>query len=162
MAGGAGGFLRREEGGAVGGVGAGVQEAFPDDLHGRGGGVDEVVGVEAVVAEFVQQDLVRREILCAKGIAVQHLLKGQVQGRFGQGVGVGAFAEVPDGGDGEEELLVGVRRHEAVQQRRAGVHGQEFVREFAGGPLEAVGHHRLPGAFQRARQSPMSASISLS
>ena len=47
---------------ALRGVGAGIQEAFPDDLDGRRGGVDEVVGVEAVVPQFVHHDFVRREV----------------------------------------------------------------------------------------------------
>ena len=59
--GGAGGALGGEDALAVGGVGAGIQEAFPDDLDGRRGGVDEVVGVEAVVPQFVHHDFVRRE-----------------------------------------------------------------------------------------------------
>jgi hypothetical protein len=53
VGGGAGGALGVVDAFAFGGVGAGVEEALPDELDGCGGGVDEVIGVEAVVAELV-------------------------------------------------------------------------------------------------------------
>ena len=62
VGGGAGGALGVVDAFAFGGVGAGVEEALPDELDGCGGGVDEVVGVEAVVAELVVDDFVRREV----------------------------------------------------------------------------------------------------
>ena len=65
VGGGAGGALGGQDGRAVGGVGAGVQEAFPNELDGGVGGVDEVVGIKAVVAEFVEQDLIGGEVLGA-------------------------------------------------------------------------------------------------
>ena len=69
MPGGAGGALGGEDGRTVGGVGAGVQEALPDDLDGSGGGVDEVVGEESVIAELVKDDLVGREVIGLRMIA---------------------------------------------------------------------------------------------
>ena len=112
MGGGAGGFLRREDAGPVRGIGAGVQEAFPDDLHGGRGGVDEVFAVETVVPQFVQQDLVGREVGGGSRVKPgmtggQEFLYRQVQRRLGQRVPMRPVAQVPDGGDGEKERLSG-------------------------------------------------------
>ena len=71
VGGGAGGALGVVDAFAVGGVGAGVEEALPDELDGCGGGVDEVVGVEPIVSQFVHQDLICREIECAGRFAGQ-------------------------------------------------------------------------------------------
>ena len=40
-----------------------VREAFPEIIDRRDGGMDQVGGIPAIVPQFVQQDLVCREII---------------------------------------------------------------------------------------------------
>ena len=59
---GAGGAFGLKDAGTVGGVGAGVEEALPDDLDGCRGRVDQVFRIETVITKLIRQDFVRREV----------------------------------------------------------------------------------------------------
>ena len=64
----------------------------------------EVVGIETVVAQFVDNDLVGREVVGAELPA--QLVYGQKEGRFAQLVAVSAVGIVPHGTYGEEHFEV--------------------------------------------------------
>ena len=55
-------FVPEDEFVAGGGRAEGVHEALPDIVDGQGRGMDEIVGIEAVVTQFIEHYFVRFEI----------------------------------------------------------------------------------------------------
>ena len=133
-------YLSREGNGGGGEVGG--REAFPDVVHGEGCEVEHVVGVVAVVAEFVEDDLVGGEVVDV-GEALAQGVDGEEKSGLAELVAVGAVLPVADGADGEEYLEGGVGLQEFV--KKVGVVGDDVLDgeavalEFPGGNLVAVG-----------------------
>lgn len=102
-----GGFHGRDFGG-IDGI---IHEAFPDVADRLVGRVDHVFLIETVVAKFVEEDLVGREIV-GISVGLADFVHGQQQRGFAQLVLMEAVFEVTQGRDGEDELFV----REGVQQ----------------------------------------------
>lgn len=121
-----------------------LREPFPDEAGGLRGGVDHVFGIEAVVAQLVEQELVGGEVgdLCGEGLA--ELVGGHEEHGLAQLVGVHAVAHVPDGAYGEDDLEVRVAGGQAGEEVGVVVH--DFLHaeppavEEGFGLLVAVGH----------------------
>ena len=73
------------------GTGVDVKEFFPDVADGFFRGMGEVGGIEAIVAEVVEQEFVGREILLAGD--------GELKSGFRQGVVVEIVAQMAHGAD---------------------------------------------------------------
>lgn len=132
-------------GGVFGGVDGEFSEAFPDVVDGLVGGVDHVFLIETIVAEFVEEDFVGREVMgVIEGFA--HFVHRQKKRCLAQLVLVEAVLEVAQWRDGEDELLVG----EGLEQFGKGCHGlvggKEAAVEAVGGEFVAVGDD-LVGVF---------------
>lgn len=86
-----------------GGAEVGGLEVVPDVGDGFGGGVQEVVGIEAVVAEVVEEELVGGEVV-GVGECLADGLDGEEEGGFAFLVFEQAVAEVADRADGEDDF----------------------------------------------------------
>ena len=75
-----------------------------------------VVGIEAVVSEFVEQDFVGREVVETVRVKGDESVDGEMQGGFAEGVLSESVAEVADGTDGEEALQGGASAEQFVEE----------------------------------------------
>ena len=117
----------------------GVDEAV-SDVGGRlGGRVDEVLGVETVVAELVEKDLERGEITDPVRVTAAERVGGEDEGRLGDGIALRAVGKVAARAHGEEEILAGVSVDDAVEDAGRGVRIEPVADELGRRPLEAVG-----------------------
>lgn len=83
-------------------------DLFPNVVDSLPGGVYEVVGVEAVVAQVVGEDFEGREV-AHPGKALDELFGRQPQGGLAHGVAGQSVGKVPYGADGQQHLLSGQR-----------------------------------------------------
>ena len=116
--------------------------------------MDQVVGVEPVVPELVKNDFVCREI-ALPGCPLE-AVQCQMESGFGNGVRMGAVAQMPDGGDGENEFLVRVPPYDIVKDRRAFAYGEQVPSEFGPRTFETVRHDLSvlgPAPYERSSES---------
>ena len=95
-------------------------------------GMDHIFRPPAVVAEFVHHDFVGGE--------VGETFRGEQQGALGQLVPMRAVSQMPDGADGEDELLVRGSSDNALEDGGSLFDRQPVARELGSGTLEAVGN----------------------
>lgn len=118
----------------------GVGKPLEDILHGLTAGMEHVLGVEAVVAQFVHHELVGRKVGRPQ-LAAQPVGSEQER-RLGQLALVVAILAVADGTDGDDDLHVGAAATQRVDSLGkivdALVYGQYFFLKQVGGPLLAV------------------------
>lgn len=106
-----------------------------------------VLGIEAIVAQFIHEILIDGEVLHLVGIALLQGVDGEEEGRFGELIVMLSVAEMADGGDGEgeEDLAVGGPLVEAVDEMAPLVDdlldGEAAACEVAGGETVTVGDH---------------------
>ena len=125
------GFLREEVG----------DEVFPDVFDGLRRRVDEVFGVETVVAQVVGENLEGRIVTYGRE-TFGEFRGGQAQHGLAQGVAGESVGQVPHGADGQQDLFSG---EGTLEQPGIGPDNlpdtQAPADEFRGGSPVAVGHH---------------------
>ena len=90
----------------------GVAQALPYILHRHGCGVDEIVGVEAVVPQFVDYYLVGGEVRHLLWEVLLQLFDSHEQHGFAELVLMHAVALVADGTDGEHPVFVPIAAYD--------------------------------------------------
>lgn len=118
-----------------------VAQPLPDIFYGSGRGVGEVIGIETVVTQLVQHNLVGGEITHQPGVIPLQLFDSQEQHRLAELVLMQTVALVADRADSEHPVLV---RHSA-DERTPGcdylLNSQPLACELAFGQFVAVGYN---------------------
>ena len=105
----------------------------------------QVIGEEAVVAQFVKDYLISREVGAAVGVFADEAVAGELERRLGEGVGVGTQRQVADRGDGEYELPARKGFYYSLEGGEDLLLAEPAVDEVRGGQLQAVGDYRAAG-----------------
>jgi len=126
---------------ACGGRHVGVAQPLPYILDRRSGGVQQIVGIETVVTQLVEHNLVRGEVTDLCGVLRLQLLNGEQQDGFAELVGVHAIALMTNGADGEHPVFVGIAVDERSPCCQYILHGEPAACELGFGQLVAVSHH---------------------
>ncbi len=79
-------------------------EVLLDHINGHRGRMDEVVGVEAIIAQIVHEELIDREILHAVGIAALEFINGEEEGGFRELIAMKGVLDVADRTDGKSKV----------------------------------------------------------
>lgn len=118
-----------------------TRKLLPDIINGHGRGVEHIVGIEAVVAELVELDLVGGEVGAA-GFPGE-LIGSQQERGFRELILVQPVFDVADGRYGEDDLLALHLRqsHQFPIVLRDLFAGESAAGEAAGGHLVAVGYY---------------------
>ena len=90
----------------------GIAQTLPYIFHGSGRGMNEVVGVETVVTEFVENNLVSGEVGHLFGELLLQAVDSHEQHRFAELVLMHSVALMADRADGEHPVFVGHRADE--------------------------------------------------
>ena len=69
-------------------------EALLDDALGERAGVDEVIGVVAIISQFVQYQFVGGEVEAVLWVEAGELLGEEEEGSLAEGVAMGSISEV--------------------------------------------------------------------
>ncbi len=93
-----------------------LHEFLPDEADGLRGGVHHIFGVEAVVAQLVEQELVGRKVEDLPRKSLAQLVDGHEEHRLAQLVGMHPVAHVPDGAYGEQYPQLRVAGGQAGEQ----------------------------------------------
>ncbi len=118
-----------------------LDEPFPQIVDGPGRGVDQIVGVEAVVAQVVREDLEGREVERLRK-AFGELLDGHPQRGLADGIPRQTVPEMTHRTDRQQNLLAGQRSLEEPVEGLDNLRdAQPPTDEFRGGAAMTVGDH---------------------
>ena len=116
-------------------------ETLPDIIDRHGRGVQHVVGIETIVAKFVDENFVGREIIYRSRLIICKLRYNQEERRLRELGLVETVFDVANRRDGENKMLVGMGGKNRLPRRYDFLHRETATRESVGRNLMAVCHH---------------------
>ncbi len=116
----------------------GICKTLPDIADSQRTRMKHIIGVETIVAQFIEHNLIRREI---SSVAVEQLVNSQQQSGFGELVLVQTVLDMPNRRDGEYKLLVGIGGKDWLPYTDDVLYRQATTGKLRGRQFMAVGNH---------------------